>query len=105
MNGHPSSLQLERFSVDDLPVEAQEKTRTHVQSCPECRQALDQLEQARGDCSRKLPEEKLLERIAESRRHLRARWSWVGFGTLTAAAAGLAVFLLSPRPERVQLKG
>ncbi len=105
MNGHPSSLQLERYSVDDLPAEAQEKTRAHVQSCPECRQALDQLEEARGDCLRKLPEERLLARIGESRRHLRARWSWIRFGTLSAAAAGLAVFLLVPRPDRVQLKG
>jgi hypothetical protein len=105
MNGHPSSLQLERFSVDDLPAEAQEKTRAHVQSCRECRQALDQLEQARGDCLRELPERKLLERIAQNRRHLRTRWSWIGFGTMSAAAAGLAIFLLFPRPERVQLKG
>src|SRR5215472_16019716 len=78
MNGHPGSLQLERFSVDDLPAEAHYKTRAHVQECTECRRALDELAQARSECLRELPAEKLLARIAESQRHLTRRWAGIG---------------------------
>jgi ferric-dicitrate binding protein FerR (iron transport regulator) len=105
MTDHPSSLQLERFSVDDLPADAQKKTHAHVQDCPECRHALDELEQARRDCLRELPAEKLLARMAPRPRPRRPLWSWIGFGAVTAAAAGLAVVLFFPGAQPIHLKG
>ncbi len=105
MNGHPSSLQLERFSVDDLPAEAHERTRAHLQDCDECRRSLGELEQAREDCLRALPPERLIGRIALNRRDIRPRRLWIGLTALTAAAAGSALILFFPRSERVQLKG
>ncbi len=104
MSGHPSSLRLERFSVDDLPVEAQERTGAHVQGCDECRRSLGELEQAREDCLRALPPERLLGKIAQKRRDIRPRRLWIGLTALTAAAAG-ALILVLPQTDRVQLKG
>src|SRR6516162_6861400 len=105
MNGHPSSLQLERFSVNDLAEEAQESTRSHVQDCGQCRRSLGELEQAREDCLRQLPPERLVGRIAQKRRDIRPRRLWIGLTAFTAAAVGLALILFFPRIERVQLKG
>ena len=105
MNGHPSSLQLERFSVEDLPAEAQERTRAHVQDCGDCRGSLAELEKAREDCLRQLPPDRLLARISQKRRDIRQRPLWIGLTALTAAAAGLALIWFFPRSERVQLRG
>ena len=105
MNGHPSSLRLERFSVDDLPADAQERIRAHVLGCGECTRSLGELEQAREDCLRQLPPETLLGRIAQKRRDIRPRRLWIGFSAFTAAAAALALILFFPRTDRVQLKG
>jgi len=105
MNGHPSSLQLERFSVNDLPAEVQDGTRAHVQECGQCRRSLGELEQAKEDCLRQLPPERLLGRIAQKQRDIRPRRLWIGLTTLTATAAGLALIWFFPRTDRVQLKG
>jgi len=105
MNGHPSSLQLERFSVDDLPADAQERTRAHVLGCGECTRSLGELDRAREDCLRQLPPAKLLGRIAQNRRDIRPRRLWIGLSAFTAAAAAFAVILFFPRSDRVQLKG
>ena len=105
MNGHPGPLQLERFSVDDLPAELQERTRAHVQDCGQCRRSIGELEQAREDCLRQLSPQRLLGRIAQKRRELRPRRLWIGLTALSAAAAGGALILFFPRTDRVQLKG
>jgi len=105
MNGHPSSLQLERFSVDDLPADAQERTRAHVLGCGECTRSLGELDRAREDCLRQLPPAKLLGRIAQKRSNIRPRRLWIGLSAFTAAAAAFAVILFFPRSDRVQLKG
>ena len=105
MNGHPSSLQLERFSVNDLPADAQERTRAHVEDCGQCRRSLGELELAREDFLRQLPPERLLGRTAQKRRDLPPRRLWIGLTALSAAAAGWALILLLPRTDRVQLKG
>jgi hypothetical protein len=103
MTRHPSSLQLERFSVDDLPVEAREGTRVHVDSCPDCTRFLNGLDQARAECLRAIPPEELLRRIATSVRPQLPRWSWLGLGA-AAIAAGLLLVLLLP-VEPIRLKG
>jgi hypothetical protein len=105
MNGHPSSLQLERFWVVDLPPDAQEKTRAHVRDCVECRRSLEELEHAREEFLRTLPAEKVLANLAGRRGQLRSKRVLMGVGALTALAAGLALAVLVPRADRVQLKG
>jgi hypothetical protein len=104
MNSHPSPLTLERFSVGDLQAEAQETTRAHVQVCLACRGALDEMERARSDCLRHLPAEVLLAQINKGRRPRVPRWSWLGLGALSAAAAGLALLFFLPS-DGVKLKG
>lgn len=103
MNGHPGSLQLERFSVADLALELQEKTRDHVEHCAQCRRSLAELEHSREECLRTLPADKLLANLA--RHQGRSKRPWIAVGALTALAAGVVLLVLLPTVNRIRLKG
>src|SRR5713101_6510461 len=105
MTGHPSGLTLERFSVDDLPPDARESTRGHLELCSECRHRLDELERERDSQLRRFSPESLIASIRKNRRPFRPLlMPALGVGALGLAAAAVVLVLFAPG-DQVRLKG
>jgi hypothetical protein len=103
---HPTHLTLDRFSVDDLPLDERRPVQSHLLSCERCRAFLEQTEA----CA---PDKQTVERFMAGLRirHARVqrqRRGRIGIGL--SAAAGLlaaASWLLLARPpiESTRWKG
>src|SRR5260370_19221520 len=105
MNGQPSGLTLERYSVDDLPPDARESTREHLEVCSECRRKLDELERERDTQLRRFSPESLMASIRKNRRpFLPLLIPALGVGALGVVAAAVVLVLFAPG-DRVRLKG
>ena len=104
MTDHLSWLNLERFSVDDLPADARETTRGHLQACDQCRRRLEELEHERDSHLRRFSPESLIARIRKEPRRFFLFRPTIGFGALGLVAAALTLIVLGPG-DRVRLKG
>ncbi len=103
MREHPTRLELERLSVDDLLPPLAEATRAHVSACVPCSALLDELSSSRERHFAVRPAGVFMDAI-EARRNKR-RWRWPLFALVptAAAAAGLLLFV-GQRPD-VRMKG
>ncbi len=104
MTGHLSWLNLERFTVDDLPADARESTRGHLEVCDECRRRLDELERERESHLRRFSPESLIARIRQKPRPFFILRLAIGLGALGLVAAALTLVVFAPG-DRVRLKG
>lgn len=98
MATHPNRLTLERYSVDDLPAPARERTAEHVGACLPCQRYLGELAAVSHARLAAVPPAEFLERLAVRRGRAAtvARWRWAGFAGAALAAAATLLFAVRP---------
>ena len=96
--GHPGRLELERFSVDDLPRLDRERVTTHVGGCPDCQSYLEGLQAFTDARLAAVPPARFMAQLDEQRGASKLWLSWrTGLGSLAAAAAtATLVWLVFP---------
>ncbi len=104
---HPSTVVLERYSVDDLPPQPRQDTAKHLSACDSCRCYVDELGQSRATRLGTVPADLFAKQVAERRdQHTRRIGRRAAFGVATAALAAAAMFVLVPRTEEaIRFKG
>jgi hypothetical protein len=106
MNEHPTTFELERFSVGDLPPADDARVRAHAEACASCRGALEELEYERRAQLARRPPAAFVAAVAARRGRTRRRWWRVGLPAAgLAVAAAAAVVLLLPGDPGVRMKG
>lgn len=105
MSEHPTTMELERLSVDDLPAARADEVRRHVAGCARCAEVAPQIAAHATAYFAAHPAGRFMDQL-EAKRARRWLPRWLGWSALPAAATiALFVGLGLPRGTDVRVKG